>query len=163
MLVLILFRQLWGHRVWHVLRRVNCGRQFQLCFSRWIYFKYVTNEINVFDVNSWGPFFQIWKNGSPPWVINYINSKVWDLISYPFPNCSRNGVYIRRWTVSSYRLELLYIFLALEIHFKISSARYPPFLDLSVWTHLLLAVYMMSQSSHNNPQRDITIRKRTLH
>ena len=47
------------------------------------------------NLTSWGPFYWHSLTLIPAWISNYIHYKVWDEITYPFPNF--NGVTVEVW------------------------------------------------------------------
>ena len=44
--------------------------------------------------NSW---YLLYVEQIPAWISNYINSKVWDEITYPFPNSSGTAIEVWEW------------------------------------------------------------------
>ena len=45
----------------------------------------------------WGPFYQHGLTLIPIWISNYIQYKVWDEITYPFPNFNGANIGIWEW------------------------------------------------------------------
>ena len=44
-----------------------------------------------------GPLLQTWINLFPEWISNYIHYKVWDEITYPFPNFNSATIEVWEW------------------------------------------------------------------
>ena len=45
----------------------------------------------------WGPFYQLGLTIIPSWISNHMPSKVWDEITYPFPNFNGCTVEVWKW------------------------------------------------------------------
>ena len=46
---------------------------------------------------AWGPFYWHGLTLIPAWISNYIHYKVWDEITYPFPNANGGTVEVWEW------------------------------------------------------------------
>ena len=62
-----------------------------------LYFPTTTWSVPMSPAASWGPFYLYWLTLIPAWISNYMPSKMWNEITYPFPNFNHCIIEVWEW------------------------------------------------------------------
>ena len=72
-------------------------RHIDLLNKTWLDNLWWIMEMLFLGESMWGPCFKHGLTLNPAWISNYNGSKVWDEISYPFPNFNGAAVEVWKW------------------------------------------------------------------